>query len=548
VKKWIATLVACAAWGLTAHAQVIEPILLLGRAAPNVLPGESFSINTPVRAASDGTIFYSGVRSGTAGTIESGLYRHAGNGSELVLRHGDPLPGTTFEFWDFVPRPQPSGAVGFYASLYLASWQSWYGGLFYYDAGGLHVIVHPQVPPPGPIPGPFLGYFAAFVFGGNQVAFITGGVSPDWLTLYAGAPGDIRELARVGSTAPGFGSLTHIGFCPTGTESISMNESGALAFVSRLSDQNDVLWLNDAQGLRAIARTIRAVYNPPQQNFVHISYPRVAHNGDVVFQGHVIGPGLPPLGVNGIWRYRAGQISTVFLAKTPIPGSPGELIPLLEHDAFRLAPRSDRMLIVGWTSAGTVMLEGLPGHFRLVARENRPLPGFPPNLRIPSWSTQTFTGGLYAFDSTILSDGTVIMNVDAFELGEDTRRALLRSDPAGHGSIVLRLGDPVHIAQQRPGPLTYYETSFDTDPRERILLTLATDSESALAWLRLPTLCYANCDQSPGDPALNIQDMLCFMQRYASGHPYANCDHSTDPLLSAADFACYLQRFAAGCP
>jgi hypothetical protein len=47
---------------------------------------------------------------------------------------------------------------------------------------------------------------------------------------------------------------------------------------------------------------------------------------------------------------------------------------------------------------------------------------------------------------------------------------------------------------------------------------------------------------------LNVADFTCFLQRFAAGDTYANCDNSTtDPVLNAADLTRFLQRFA-GCP
>jgi hypothetical protein len=62
-------------------------------------------------------------------------------------------------------------------------------------------------------------------------------------------------------------------------------------------------------------------------------------------------------------------------------------------------------------------------------------------------------------------------------------------------------------------------------------------------------LCYANCDGSATEPVLNVNDFICFLDRFAAGDSYANCDGSTTPpVLNVADFACFLQRFALGCP
>jgi len=61
--------------------------------------------------------------------------------------------------------------------------------------------------------------------------------------------------------------------------------------------------------------------------------------------------------------------------------------------------------------------------------------------------------------------------------------------------------------------------------------------------------CYANCDGSTTPPVLNVNDFLCFQNRFASGDSYANCDGSTTPpVLNVNDFVCFQTRFAAGCP
>ena len=63
-------------------------------------------------------------------------------------------------------------------------------------------------------------------------------------------------------------------------------------------------------------------------------------------------------------------------------------------------------------------------------------------------------------------------------------------------------------------------------------------------WVGCPN-CYANCDGSTVPPRLNANDFMCFINRYVSGDPYANC--SLDDFINAADFMCFMDRFAAGC-
>jgi hypothetical protein len=90
-----------------------------------------------------------------------------------------------------------------------------------------------------------------------------------------------------------------------------------------------------------------------------------------------------------------------------------------------------------------------------------------------------------------------------------------------------------------------------TDPAERS--TFFGNSALLLGDLRqiapLPPVCQPNCDLSAVEPVLNVLDFNCFLNRFATGDPYANCDSSTaSPVLNVLDFNCFLNRFAAGCP
>ncbi len=61
--------------------------------------------------------------------------------------------------------------------------------------------------------------------------------------------------------------------------------------------------------------------------------------------------------------------------------------------------------------------------------------------------------------------------------------------------------------------------------------------------------CYANCDGSTIAPVLNVNDFICFQQRFAAADPLANCDGSTiPPVPNVNDFICFQQKFAGGCP
>lgn len=60
--------------------------------------------------------------------------------------------------------------------------------------------------------------------------------------------------------------------------------------------------------------------------------------------------------------------------------------------------------------------------------------------------------------------------------------------------------------------------------------------------------CRANCDESTSAPILNVNDFVCFLNRFSAGDPRANCDCSTStPALNVNDFTCFLNLYATGC-
>jgi hypothetical protein len=63
-------------------------------------------------------------------------------------------------------------------------------------------------------------------------------------------------------------------------------------------------------------------------------------------------------------------------------------------------------------------------------------------------------------------------------------------------------------------------------------------------WVGCPN-CYPNCDGSSVPPMLTANDFMCFINRYATRDPYANCN--VDNVINAADFQCFLAKYAQGC-
>jgi uncharacterized membrane protein len=95
------------------------------------------------------------------------------------------------------------------------------------------------------------------------------------------------------------------------------------------------------------------------------------------------------------------------------------------------------------------------------------------------------------------------------------------------------------------------ETCTTITPDGNWLIGSASNPPNGVPWrAHIPgLLCYANCDASTSNPALDVNDFVCFMQHFAAADDYANCDQSTTPpVVNVADFVCFQQHFAAGCP
>lgn len=73
---------------------------------------------------------------------------------------------------------------------------------------------------------------------------------------------------------------------------------------------------------------------------------------------------------------------------------------------------------------------------------------------------------------------------------------------------------------------------------------------SQAAVLNLQPICYPNCDDSTATPMLTANDFQCFLNAFAAGDMYANCDGSVTqvPIFTANDFQCFLNKYAFGCP
>jgi hypothetical protein len=119
--------------------------------------------------------------------------------------------------------------------------------------------------------------------------------------------------------------------------------------------------------------------------------------------------------------------------------------------------------------------------------------------------------------------------------------ALFQSDRAGQTYIPAAL---LALAQAG-GELTYTVVPKGTETR----IGIDRDENGVFDRDQLDLSCYANCDGSHSVPILNVNDFVCFSNKFAAGDPTANCDGSTvAPVLNVNDFVCFSNKFASGCP
>jgi hypothetical protein len=103
----------------------------------------------------------------------------------------------------------------------------------------------------------------------------------------------------------------------------------------------------------------------------------------------------------------------------------------------------------------------------------------------------------------------------------------------GIGAVV----DDFAVMNNMRGPSLFAAGEFQT--------VGAGTSYGVVQWVGCPN-CYANCDLSTRAPVLNVNDFICFVNKFAAKDPYANC--SVDAVIDVNDFNCFLSKSAAGCP
>jgi hypothetical protein len=188
-----------------------------------------------------------------------GIWVGNATGLQLVVRSGDPAPGTDpgvnfFTLGD--PALNNAGQLAFSASLIGGGLPFNTGGIWSGLPGSLGLVARVGLPAPGTDAGTvFSGLSAPILNGAGDVAFhatLAGpGVTPaNNQGIWIGSPGNLRLLVRQGAPAPGtadgivFGNLTF--------SQPAINGAGQVAFSAQLAgpgvtfDNNEGIWVGSS--------------------------------------------------------------------------------------------------------------------------------------------------------------------------------------------------------------------------------------------------------------------------------------------------------------
>jgi uncharacterized protein YjiK len=153
--------------------------------------------------------------------------------------------------------------------------------------------------------------------------------------------------------------------------------------------------------------------------------------------------------------------------------------------------------------------------------------------------TDLFTPALGVLD---LSDVAVLATVPTLAGTPDQDNLLIFSQESALLLEVSRSGEV--LGQFNFAPYSTSAEGVTIDANGVIYIC----DETPRLFVLTPRVCYPNCDGSTVAPVLNVNDFICFSNRYAAGDPRANCDGSSvAPVLNVNDFVCFSNRYAAGC-
>jgi hypothetical protein len=310
-----------------------------GPLGPGLGAGVNFSFfDTPLLNGAGQTAFI-GHLSGAGVTSANmrGIWSEGGgSGMALVARMGNPAPGTaasvSFSGFSFAaPVLNAAGQTAFFGSLTGTSANN--EGIWSEGGGsGLALVVRKGDPAPGTAAGvSFSGFFDPVLNGGGQTAF-TGFLTGSGVTSAnnegiwsEGGGSGLALVVRKGDPAPG----TAAGVTFGGLHFPVLNDAGQTAFLGFLtgagvaaSNDSGIWSEGGGSGLALVARKgSQAPGTPVGVNFNGVSTPVLNGAGQTAFVGKLTGSSVTDTNAAGIWSEGGGSgLAMVARAGSQAPG------------------------------------------------------------------------------------------------------------------------------------------------------------------------------------------------------------------------------------
>ena len=298
----------------------------------------------------------------TGGTSTEGIFAGTPDAIAAVARSGNPAPGGGSYFYDVqVARFvfNDSGQVAF--SFGLTDETTLTSGLFVGTPGAVAAVARVGTPAPGG--GNYRSLSNLVLNRAGQMAFFaTLTDSTSFQGLFAGTPGAVTALARLGNPAPGGGTYDTFNFGGP-----RLNGAGQMAFSANLVDSTSSqgLFVGTPGAVTAVARV--GTPAPGGGNFNGFDEPLLNGAGQVAFEGFLTGS----TSTRGIFAGTPGALAAVARNGDPAPGGGNysDFPFLLLNGAGQVAFRS-RLTGLGVTAANDAALfAGLPGAVMQIVRE-----------------------------------------------------------------------------------------------------------------------------------------------------------------------------------
>lgn len=360
----------------------------------------------------------------------------------LVARRGDPAPGVPGKTFHSLssdgPLMSPGGHVAFVANTASASNTA---GIWVGRPGELGLVAHE----PGQAAGLPAGTTYRDLRGlvsvddAGHVGFWGYPGSSSW-TAFWGAPGEVTALLRedfeVPWVLPGIlgGLYLNAPYLGGGTAVLSASTTASTGHgsVGIWQTTPTGLQLIMRQGASAPGMLAGAVFDGSNGTPYR---PLVNASGDVAFAAAVAGGGVDYLSNDrGIWVRRNGVLSLAFRANAPVSGF-GINVTLRYPRLSSIGNSGDIAFFGDLFQNGIGIVNGRSlwcgksGDFRLVARNDSPLPGLPAGVTVSvSDSTSAMVAGDYVgFAAYVSGAGVSSANDRGFFMGpRDAVRCIIR--------------------------------------------------------------------------------------------------------------------------